>query len=193
VNILILGAGGFIGSHMVEHLVARGEHEVTALDVTDEKLAHIDSRGYAFIAADIRRDGAVVDALIARNDVVVDLIAYANPSMYVTSPLEVFELNFLQNLEIAKRCSRHGKRLIQYSSAEVYGKAACSVRSTASGGSMPRASCCSSACCTPWEPRVSSITRSCGRSTSSVRGSTTWSGRTRPEVRASSRISCRPC
>jgi UDP-apiose/xylose synthase len=55
---------------------------------------------------------------------VVDLIAYANPSMYVIAPLDVFELNFLQNLEIAKLSARHGKRLIQYSSAEVYGKAA---------------------------------------------------------------------
>ena len=52
----------------------------------------------------------------------MDLIAYANPSMYVTEPLEVFDLNFMQNLEIAKRCIAHRKRLIQYSSAEVYGK-----------------------------------------------------------------------
>jgi len=124
VTILILGAGGFIGSHMVEHLVRRGEHAVIALDVTDEKLAGIDRRGFTFRQADIRAAGPLVDRLVADADLVVDLIAYANPSMYVTSPLEVFELNFLQNLEIAKRCSRHGKRLIQYSSAEVYGKAA---------------------------------------------------------------------
>jgi UDP-apiose/xylose synthase len=54
----------------------------------------------------------------------VDLIAYANPSIYVTDPLEVFDLNFVQNLEIAKLCIAHRKRLIQYSSAEVYGKTA---------------------------------------------------------------------
>jgi nucleoside-diphosphate-sugar epimerase len=36
-KILLLGAGGFIGSHLVEHLVARGEHQVTGIDVTDEK------------------------------------------------------------------------------------------------------------------------------------------------------------
>src|SRR6185436_3695884 len=45
-----------------------------------------------------------------------------NPSLYVTSPLEVFDLNFLLNLNIAKLCIAHHTRLIQYSSAEVYGK-----------------------------------------------------------------------
>jgi len=64
-----------------------------------------------------------VERLIASSDVVVDLIAYANPSIYVTEPLEVFDLNFMQNLHIAKLCVAHRKRLIQYSSAEVYGKA----------------------------------------------------------------------
>ena len=123
-RILILGAGGFIGSHMVEHLVRRGEHSVVAVDVSDDKLTGIDRRGFTFRFADIRTDGALIDTLVAETDLVVDLIAYANPSMYVTSPLEVFELNFMQNLEIAKRCSRHGRRLIQYSSAEIYGKAA---------------------------------------------------------------------
>jgi UDP-apiose/xylose synthase len=43
--------------------------------------------------------------------------------MYVSSPLEVFELNFDVNLGIARLCIKHHKRLIQYSSAEVYGKA----------------------------------------------------------------------
>jgi UDP-apiose/xylose synthase len=123
VTILLLGAGGFIGSHLVEHLVARGEHAVVALDVSDEKLAHIDRKRFRFHLHDIRHGGPVLDRLVREADVVVDLIAYANPSLYVSAPLEVFELNFLQNLEVAKLCIRHRKRLIQYSSAEVYGKA----------------------------------------------------------------------
>jgi UDP-apiose/xylose synthase len=122
-KILILGAGGFIGSHMVEHLIRRDEHEIVGLDVTDEKLEGISGPRFQFRPCDIRRDGALVDRLIQDCDLVVDLIAYANPSLYVSSPLEVFELNFVQNLEIAKRCIAHRRRLIQYSSAEIYGKA----------------------------------------------------------------------
>src|SRR6476469_9617890 len=122
-KITILGAGGFIGSHMVEHLIAQGRYEVVGVDVSDEKLEGIHSHRFQFHQADVRHSRALVDDLIRRSDVVVDLIAYANPSIYVTEPLEVFDLNFIQNLEIAKMCVAHRKRLIQYSSAEVYGKA----------------------------------------------------------------------
>jgi len=122
-KITILGAGGFIGSHMVEHLVARGRYQVFGMDLTAEKLEGIHSPRFDFFEADVRTSPALLEDLIRRADVVVDLIAYANPSIYVTEPLEVFELNFLQNLEIAKLCVAHRKRLIQYSSAEVYGKA----------------------------------------------------------------------
>jgi len=123
-RIAILGAGGFIGSHLVEHLVAGGRHWVVGLDVTDEKLAGIAGPRFEFHHADIRTDTDLLDRVIRDADVVVDLVAYANPSIYVTAPLEVFDLNFVQNLDIARRCIRFKKRLIQYSSAEVYGKAA---------------------------------------------------------------------
>jgi UDP-apiose/xylose synthase len=122
-EIAILGAGGFIGSHLVEHLVADGRHHVVAVDVTRDKLSGISDGAFTFRSCDVRRDRALVEAVIRDADLVVDLIAHANPSLYVTSPIEVFELNFLQNLDIARLCILHGKRLIQYSSAEVYGKA----------------------------------------------------------------------
>ncbi len=122
-KILILGAGGFIGSHLVDHLLARGEHEVVGLDISDEKLNGARDSGLTFHLADIRNAPALVDDLIRDSDLVFDLIAYANPSLYVTSPVEVFDLNFMQNLRIAESCIKHGSRLIQFSSAEVYGKA----------------------------------------------------------------------
>jgi UDP-apiose/xylose synthase len=121
-RITILGAGGFIGSHMVEHLLALGGYEISGLDLSSEKLIGIGDRHLRFYEADVRRSPELVENLVRGADAVVDLIAYANPSMYVTEPLEVFELNFIQNLEIAKLCVAHRKRLIQYSSAEVYGK-----------------------------------------------------------------------
>ena len=79
-KILILGAGGFIGSHMVEHLIRRDEHEIVGLDVSDEKLEGIGGPRFQFRPGDIRRDGELVDRLIRDCDLVVDLIAYANPS-----------------------------------------------------------------------------------------------------------------
>jgi UDP-apiose/xylose synthase len=119
-KLLILGAGGFIGSHLTEHLAQRGEHEVTAADVTSEKLSSVDRSKFQFIDTDVRD---IPESMYEQCDVVVDLVAYANPSIYVESPLEVFDLNFNRNLEVVQLCVKHGKRLIQYSTSEVYGKA----------------------------------------------------------------------
>jgi UDP-apiose/xylose synthase len=123
-RIAILGAGGFIGSHLVEHLISAGQHRIIGVDIADDKLSGISAPSFVFHRADVRHAADLIDEVVRTADLVVDLVAYANPSIYVTSPLEVFELNFMQNLEIAKRCIKYGKRLIQYSSAEVYGKAA---------------------------------------------------------------------
>jgi nucleoside-diphosphate-sugar epimerase len=121
-TILMLGAGGFIGSHLVEHLLAAGSYRIVGLDVSAEKLEGIGGPNFTFHERDLRQAWDLLAELVPQADVVIDLIAYANPSMYVSSPLEVFDLNFLQNLEVAKLCVKHKVRLIQYSSAEVYGK-----------------------------------------------------------------------
>lgn len=120
-NIAILGAGGFIGSNLIEFLIGRNEHEIVGIDTTDEKLAGISGPQFKFHKADIRESGELVDGVIRDADVVVDLIAYANPSIYVERPLDVINLNFFENHKIIELCVRHGKRLFQYSTSEVYG------------------------------------------------------------------------
>ena len=120
-KILIFGVGGFIGSNLVEHLIEQGEHEVVGLDVTDVKLAGIAGRNFKFIKGNIS-DTELANKLVAEADVVVDLIAYANPSIYVETPLDVVNLNFFENMKILEYCLKHEKRLIQYSTSEVYGK-----------------------------------------------------------------------
>ena len=121
-KLTILGAGGFIGSHLIEHLIKRGEHEVTGVDTSCAKIESVQDSSFTFHHADIRTAEPLVERLVRESDVLIDLVAYANPSLYVTSPLEVFDLNFTQNLKVAELCVEHQTRLIQYSSAEVYGK-----------------------------------------------------------------------
>lgn len=122
-KILILGAGGFIGSHMVEHLISTNEHEVVGVDITREKLAGIEGENFIFQKMDVRKEDRTVRDLVADSDLVVDLVAHANPSLYNTTPLEVFDLNFYQNMKVLRMCLESpGVKLVQYSSAEVYGK-----------------------------------------------------------------------
>jgi UDP-apiose/xylose synthase len=98
-------------------------YEVEGLDLTDEKLEEaLLAPKFKFVRGDIRRERETTQAMIDRADVVVDLIAHANPSLYVAKPLEVFELNFTENLHIAEACVEKRKRLVQFSTCEVYGK-----------------------------------------------------------------------
>lgn len=121
-KILVLGAGGFIGSNLVQHLVGEGKHEIVGVDISDEKLRGIKGPNFSFIKADVSESGELLEGLIADTDVVADLIAYANPSMYIESPLDVIKLNFIENVKTVQHCVDHGKRLFQYSTSEVYGK-----------------------------------------------------------------------
>ena len=121
-KILNLGCSGFVGSHITERLLAEG-HTVIGVDVCSDKIEKfIDHENLVFIEDDIRNQRLNLDELVKASDLVIDLIAYANPGLYIKIPLEVFRLNFAENLKIAEACVRHKKRLLQFSSCEVYGK-----------------------------------------------------------------------
>lgn len=119
---MLLGAGGFIGANLTERLLRDGHHEITALDIERDKLD--DTTGGAdlnYIHFDIRGDESKLEELTVAHDVVVDLVAMANPALYVSNPIDVFKLNFTENLKIAEFCVKHKKRIVQFSTCEVYG------------------------------------------------------------------------
>ncbi len=122
-KVAVLGGGGFIGSHLAKGLMCSGGFDPICIDLTEEKLKRImPSGGYCYIEADVRKESSVIENIISRSDIVIDLIAYANPSIYLEKPIDVVELNLFDNLEIAKLCMQYSKWLIQFSTCEVYGK-----------------------------------------------------------------------
>lgn len=126
-KIFVLGAAGFIGSHLTERLLREG-HTVTAMDLQSEKVREVLGHpNLRFLQADIRASQNDLERLIRESDLVIDLIAYANPGLYIRIPLEVFRLNFTENLKIAEACVKYQKRLIQFSTCEVYGRTAASI------------------------------------------------------------------
>ena len=103
-EILNLGAGGFIGAHLTKHLLEKG-YTVIGVDTHTDKIEEfIDHENLNFIEMDIRNIGSELDEMVEKADLVVDLIAYANPGIYVKYPLDVFRLNFNENLRIADTC-----------------------------------------------------------------------------------------
>lgn len=120
-RILVLGAGGFIGSYLTE-AIAKNEHlQLTAVDITREKLDDL-SVDFKYLSLDLTKDKADIQQLIADHEVIVNLIAIANPGIYVKDPLATFNLDFVENLWIVETCVKAKKRLIHFSTSEVYGK-----------------------------------------------------------------------
>ena len=121
-KVLSLGGAGFIGSHLTARLLQEG-HTVTVVDQENDKIQEwLSLDRLKVVKEDIRRPDWGLVELVQDADVVIDLIAYANPSLYVKMPMEVFRLNFNENLKIAEACVKLKKRLIQFSTCEVYGK-----------------------------------------------------------------------
>jgi nucleoside-diphosphate-sugar epimerase len=123
-KILLLGAGGFIGVNLTERLLEDEQHDVVAVDIDEEKIAHLlhaECPRLDYRHLNIADDDAGISALVAQADVVVDLVAFANPALYVDDPVGVFDLNFIQNMKVVDQCRTFGKRLVQFSTCEVYG------------------------------------------------------------------------
>lgn len=122
-RICLLGAGGFIGSHLAEWLLDHSEATIVGTDINDEKVAalHGDPR-FTYIHSDIRTDRETTRRLVREAHVVVELVAVASPKKYVEDPLGVFELDFMENLRVVEMCAEEGTKLVQLSTCEVYGR-----------------------------------------------------------------------
>ena len=120
--ISVFGGGGFVGSHLVEHFINEN-YSVIAIDIDSKKISEkcFKSKEFTFKNLDIHKDDISINKIIKKSDIVINLIAYAVPALYIKKPLEVVELNFYDNLKIIKQCIEHKKWIIQFSSCEVYG------------------------------------------------------------------------
>ncbi len=122
-NILVLGAGGFVGAHLTKSLADIDGYQVCAIDIDDKKLQDLNT-DFDYRHLDLTTDKEELSDLIQDHDIIINLIAIANPSQYVSDPIGTFELDFVENLWIVKQCVTHNKRLIHFSTSEVYGKSA---------------------------------------------------------------------
>ena len=129
-KILVTGADGFIGSHVVETLVKSG-HDVRAfvlynsfnswgwLDESDKSIRD----SIDIFAGDIR-DPHGVDKAVEKQDVILNLAALIAIPYSYHSPDTYIDTNIKGTLNILQAARRHGvKRVVQTSTSEVYGTA----------------------------------------------------------------------
>jgi len=125
-RILILGSDGFIGYHLIDSILSDENFrnvKIVGVDTNFTRTSKLpqDSR-FEFFKANIVESRAFIDEQITNADVVMPLVAIATPKVYVERPMDVFELDFEENLRIIKLCHSLDKRVIFPSTSEVYGK-----------------------------------------------------------------------
>ena len=107
------GGAGFIGSNLVDALLARGD-EAHALDDLSKGSRENVSAGAELHVADIREPDAVFDAV--RPEVVFHLAAQADVRVSVERPALDAEINVLGTVRILEAARRHGAKIVFASS-----------------------------------------------------------------------------
>lgn len=131
-NIVVTGGAGFIGSHLIDRLLAQG-HTVINIDnfdpfydegiKRDNTKGHLEYDTYTLHEVDIRDKEALDKAIPDNTDVVVHLAAKAGVRPSIEDPISYQEVNVAgtQNmLEVARE--KGIKHFVYASSSSVYGK-----------------------------------------------------------------------
>jgi UDP-glucose 4-epimerase len=124
---LITGGAGFIGSHLAEALLARGERVLAIDDLSTGRIRNIEhlkgSPGFEY-TIDTIMNRPVLAELIDRADYVFHLAAAVGVKLIVESPVRTIETNVRGTEVVLDLANKKKKPVLIASTSEVYGKAA---------------------------------------------------------------------
>jgi UDP-glucose 4-epimerase len=119
----ITGGAGFIGSHLADALIARGD-KVTILDNMSTgsraNIAHLEGK-ISIIEGDIRNK-ALIEKLVSESDITFHMAAALGVKNIMEHTLESIDRNFNGSEIVLHAATKYDKRLIIASTSEIYGK-----------------------------------------------------------------------
>lgn len=129
-RVLITGGAGFIGSHLADRMLARGDDVVVIDDFSSgspDNIAHLRGNARFECVVGSVSDPEVVTALVARSDAIVHLAAAVGVRLILESPVRTIENNLFGTavvLTAAADAHKAGNRktVLLASTSEVYGK-----------------------------------------------------------------------
>ena len=122
---LITGGAGFVGSHLAEELLRRGEEVFVIDDLSTGRIDNIESlkpNPKFHYAIDSVHNEPVLAELIDRCDVVYHLAAAVGVKLIVESPVNTIETNVHGTEVVLKLANKKKKKVLITSTSEVYGK-----------------------------------------------------------------------
>ena len=126
-RVFITGGAGFIGSHLAEALLKRGD-DVDVLDDLStgslENIAHLRSHpGFSYTIGSVTDESAVADVM-DQCDMVFHLAAALGVRLVVSRPVHTIETNVHGTETVLRQAARQKKLVVVASTSEVYGKSA---------------------------------------------------------------------
>jgi len=122
-HVLVTGGAGFIGSHLADALIARGD-QVVALDNfstgSTANIKHI-TKNFEIIDGDIRNVDLINDT-IKDVDLIFHMAAALGVKTILESPLESISTNITGSEVVLNAAASHKKRILIASTSEIYGK-----------------------------------------------------------------------
>ena len=123
---LITGGAGFIGSHLSEELLRRGD-QVTIIDDLStgsvENIEHIKGKlGFTYVFDTIHNHQLMAE-LVDDADIVYHLAAAVGVRLIIESPVRTIETNIKGTELVLELAAKKGKKVLITSTSEVYGKA----------------------------------------------------------------------
>jgi UDP-glucose 4-epimerase len=122
-RVLVTGGAGFIGSHLADALIVRGD-QVVALDNfstgSTANIKHI-TKNFEIIDGDIRNSELINDT-IKDVDLVFHMAAALGVNTILESPLESISTNIAGSEVVLNAAANHKKRILIASTSEIYGK-----------------------------------------------------------------------
>jgi UDP-glucose 4-epimerase len=124
-RILVTGGAGFIGSHLCESLLGCG-HGVWALDdLSTGRIENLSSferhPRFRFLEGNVM-DQSLVNGLVAQSERVYHLAAAVGVKYVLENPLRSLITNIRGTEAVLQACAEHERRVVVFSSSEVYGK-----------------------------------------------------------------------
>ncbi|GGK75032.1 UDP-glucose 4-epimerase [Sphaerisporangium melleum] len=120
-RVVVTGGCGFLGSHLVDELVRRGE-QVTVFDGGAPPPDQAPPPSVRYVAGDIRDAAQVAEVVTDGVDIVYHLAAVVGVDRYLASPVDVIDINLLGTRNVLDLASRTGAKVVVASTSEVFGK-----------------------------------------------------------------------
>ena len=118
---VVLGGSGFLGSHLCDALLARGQDVIAVDDLSTGRLQNIDhlksNKSFKFVQADISLE--LPD--LGTPELILNFASPASPPAYLSMPIHTLRTGSLGTMHALELASKTNARFVMASTSEIYG------------------------------------------------------------------------